>query len=118
MPFLNPGIYDVKAEAPKFETTDKTSITLVTGQTARVDFSLVPGVCHTNHGSGRRMQPCSIYDKADRGMVLDQQSIAELPVTAGSTFNLALLSPGVMTTSAGSPWNQSAQTYAIHGAGD
>lgn len=42
VPFLDPGVYDVRAEANNFKSVQKTDVTLETGQTAAVNFSLSP----------------------------------------------------------------------------
>ncbi|HKO18568.1 MAG TPA: TonB-dependent receptor [Acidobacteriaceae bacterium] len=116
IPFLPPGVYDVQVEAPGFKKLNKTSITLQVDQTATVNFQLAVGTVDmtvTVNSSATVLD----YSKADRGMVLDTQSIQELPTFDANTFNLALLAPGVMTTTAGGPGNQSAQSYSIHNAG-
>ncbi len=116
VPFLNPGIYDVRVEAENFQSVNQVDITLETGQTATVNFALNPGrVSETVvvNASEKVLD----YEKADRGMLIENKSMEELPVTTGNSFNLALLSPGVMTTTAGAPYNQSAQSLSIHNAG-
>lgn len=116
VPFLNPGIYDVRAEADKFKSVNKTNITLETGQTAAVNFSLTPGSV-TESVTVNAAEDVLDYVKADRGMVIENESVQQLPVFDGNTFNLAYLAPGFMSTTTGTaPGNQSAQTYGIHGA--
>lgn len=116
VPFLSPGIYDVRAEADRFQSVNKTSITLSTGATTTVNFSLAPGAV-TQSVTVNASDNVLEYEKADRGMLIDNKSMEELPVVTGNSFNLALLSPGVMTTTAGAPYNQSAQSLSIHNAG-
>lgn len=116
VPFLNPGIYDVSAEANGFASVVQTNITLVTDQTVAVNFSLTAGRVTqtiTVNASANVLD----YEKADRGLLLDNQSIEELPTNTGNTFNFAYLAPGFMSTTTGTaPGNQSAQTFGIHGA--
>lgn len=114
VPFLNPGTYDVTVEAAGFQKVIKTHITLQVDQTSTVNFSMPIGAQDqtvTVNASSDVLE----YAKADRGMVLENKSIEELPVLDGNTFNLAMLAPGVMTTTQGGPGNQSAQSYGIHG---
>lgn len=116
VPFLNPGIYDVQAKAPNFAALKKTSITLLTGQTADVDFALRPGAVNesiTVNASALMLD----YDKADRGNVLENEIIEEIPTFDNDTFNLAILTPGFMNTlpNSNGPGNQSAQAFGVHG---
>lgn len=117
VPFLAPGIYDVTAAATNFKTVQKTSVTLVTEQTATVNFSLPPGSV-TQQVTVNASADVLNYQTADRGNLMEKQLIEELPENDGDTFNLAFLSPGVMSTTTGTtPGNQSAQTLGIHGGG-
>jgi hypothetical protein len=115
VPFLDPGVYDVRAEIDKFKSVDKTNVTLSTGQTAEVNFSLVPGAVSetvTVNASGDVLD----YDKADVGSVLENQLLEQLPDFDNNTFNFAIYTPGLMTTTnVFAPGNQSAQTFTIHG---
>jgi len=116
VPFLDPGVYDVRVEADKFTSVDKTNITLQTGRIVAVNFTLTPGNV-TESVTVNASADVLDYVKADRGMVIENESVEQLPVFDGNTFNLAYLSPGFMSTTTGTaPGNQSAQTYGIHGA--
>jgi len=115
VPFLDPGVYDVRVEVNGFKSVDKTKITLSTGQIAEVNFSLVPGAVAetiTVNASGDVLD----YDKADVGSVLENQLLEQLPDFDNNTFNFAIYTPGLMTTTnVFAPGNQSAQTFTIHG---
>lgn len=119
VPFLDPGVYDVRAEAPNFKTVSKTMITLQTAKTLAVNFSLTPGEVTqsvTVNASGDVLD----YTNADRGNVVGETRIMQLPVLAGDPFNLASLSAGVVNTLAVgnyNPYNQTAQSLSIHGSG-
>ena len=43
IPFLDPGVYDIKVEAAGFKSVTKTKITLTTDQTVEVNFALPVG---------------------------------------------------------------------------
>jgi hypothetical protein len=117
VPFLDPGIYDVRAEASEFKSVNKTNITLSTGETAEVNFILVPGAAIETI-TVNASQDVLDYDKADRGNVLNNELVEELPTFDNATFNFAFYTPGMMTTTPGqAPGNQSAQTFGIHGGG-
>jgi hypothetical protein len=116
VPFLDPGIYDVRVEANKFKSIDKTNITLSTGETAEVNFTLVPGAA-TETVTVNASEDVLDYDKADVGNVLENHLLQQLPDFDNDTFNFAIFTPGMMTTTTGlAPGNQSAQTFTIHGA--
>ena len=116
VPFLDVGVYDVIVEATGFKTVEKTALAVATEQTADASITLVPGGVGetiTINASADVLD----YDKADRGDIVDEKRIAELPVNSGNTFNLATLSAGVTSTTTGQrDDNQSAQTLSIHGS--
>ncbi len=116
VPFLDPGVYDVRAEGVGFKSLDKTNITLSTGETAEVNFTLVPGSA-TETVTVNASEDVLDYDKADVGNVMENQLLEQLPDFDNNTFNFALFTPGLMSTTYGiAPGNQSAQTFTIHGA--
>ena len=116
VPFLDVGVYDVTVEAAGFKTEEKTSLNVATEQTADASFRLQAGAA-TETVTVNASADVLDYDKADRGDIVDQKRIAELPVNTGNTFNLATLSAGVTSTTTGQRYdNQSAQTLSIHGS--
>ncbi|MGA3214003.1 MAG: carboxypeptidase-like regulatory domain-containing protein, partial [Terriglobales bacterium] len=116
VPFLVPGIYDVRVEAAGFKSVDKTNITLSTGEAAEVNFTVVPGSV-MDTVTVNASEDVLDYDKADVGNVMENQLLEQLPDFDNDTFNFAIFTPGMMTTTTGmAPGNQSAQTFTIHGA--
>ena len=116
VPFLAPGIYDVRVEATGFKQTNKTDITLTTDQTVTVDFKLEPGAVSdtvTVNSSSDVLD----YAKADRGQLMDGTSVTQLPIQAEDPFTLAQQVAGAYNnlnpTSIG-PYNQTAQSLSIH----
>lgn len=113
--FLDPGTYDVRAEAEGFKSADKTDITLSTGQTVEVNFSLVPGATAETF-TVNASEDILDYDKADVGNLMESQLLEQLPDFDNNTFNFAISTPGLMTTTnVFAPGNQSAQTFTTHG---
>ena len=117
VPFMSPGVYDVKVEAPGFKQTNKTDITLTTDQTVTVDFKLEPGAVSdtvTVNSSADVLD----YARADRGQLMDGTSVTQLPVQAEDPFTLAQQVAGAYNnlnpTSIG-PFNQTGQDLSIHG---
>lgn len=117
VPFLEPGLYSVSAESPGLESVTKTNITLETGETVSENFTLQPGNVSqsiTVNASADILD----YNKADRGNVMENELIEELPDTDNDSFNFAYLTPGMMSTTNGmTPGNQSAQSFGVHGGG-
>jgi hypothetical protein len=115
VPFLDVGVYDVQVESTGFKMATKVGLTIATDQTADASFHLSPGGADetvTINASADVLD----YGKGDRGDIVDRKRIAELPVNSGNTFNLAVLSNGVTTTTTGTRSdNQTAQTLGIHG---
>src|SRR5690242_14216560 len=85
VPFLAPGVYDVMVEMPGFQKVNKVGITLQVDQTATVNLELPIGTIDTTVTVNSSSDVLE-YSKADRGMVLDNKSIQELPVLDGNTF--------------------------------
>ena len=116
VPFLVPGVYTVTATATGFKVENQTDITLVTDQTATVNFKLAPGSV-TETVTVNSSADVLDYSKPDRGDVVERTRISELPILAGDPFNLAELSAGAISTLATGnyePYKQTAQSLSIH----
>ncbi len=92
LPFLKPGIYTITAELEGFRKHTQEKVELQVGQTITLPIQLQVGalteivtvVSETVEGS-----------KADRGMVVDNKRVTELPLNARNPFELSTLSPGI-----------------------
>jgi hypothetical protein len=117
VPFLVPGVYEVRAEAKGFQTVVKTNITLQTGESAGIDIALKAGSV-SETVTVNASETILDYEKADRGNVMERELIEELPDISNNSFNFAYLTPGMMsTTYLYNPGNQSAQSFGVHGGG-
>ena len=93
LPFLRPGVYTVTAELEGFRTHTQSGVQLEVGQTVSMNIALQIGLRSevvTVTGETPLMET-----KADRGMVIDNERVTELPLNARNPFMLSYLSPGV-----------------------
>ncbi|MBI4476077.1 MAG: carboxypeptidase regulatory-like domain-containing protein, partial [Acidobacteria bacterium] len=92
IPFLNPGTYQIVAELSGFRTFNSSPQQLQVGQTATLNIQLQLGdvteVVTVNAESSEASRP-------DRGMVVDNIRVTELPLNARNPFMLSVLVAGV-----------------------
>lgn len=94
VPFLSPGLYDVKAEKASFKTAARKSYTLQVGDVARIDFALEVGeVTQTIEVSGGT--PLIARESTAIGTVVENKRIVELPLNGRNYLQLIALSPNV-----------------------
>ena len=94
IPFLRPGVYDISAELAGFRKVVQPKVQLEVGQTRAVNFELALGaVAEAILVTGE--SPLLESSRADRGMVIDNARITELPLNARNPFMLSYLSPGI-----------------------
>jgi hypothetical protein len=94
IPFLKPGIYTVAAELGGFKKVSQPNVELQVGQTAAVNFQLQLGQV-SEELTVTAESPLLDTSKADRGMVIDNMRVTELPLNARNPFMLSYLSPGI-----------------------
>ena len=93
-PALVPGPYQVKVEAPGFQSAVRSNIELQVQQTARVDFTLVVGqAAQTVEVSSTALLLAT--ENATVGTVIEQKSIVDLPLNGRNFLQLVALSPNV-----------------------
>jgi hypothetical protein len=94
IPFLRPGIYTLTVEMSGFQKYTRSDMRLEVSQTAVINAQLgVGGVSENVTVSAE--SPLLETSKADRGTVIDQARIAELPLQSRSPMALAVLVAGV-----------------------
>src|SRR5262249_18339969 len=96
--FVNPGTYKLTAEAAGFRTFLREGILLTLGQAATLDIPLQVG-SQSETVTVAATAPVLEAEQADRGLVVDQKKLAELPVLARVPILMAQLTPGVIWTS-------------------
>jgi len=92
--FLKPGTYDISVEAQGFKKYLRDNQILQVGQTANIDVTLEVGAASetiTITGETALLEET----KADRGNVIENKRIVELPLNARNPFMLATLTPGI-----------------------
>jgi hypothetical protein len=100
VPYLTPGLYTVSAEAPGFKKAARTDITLEAGKTAVIDLRLDVGTMSETivvKGDTELLDS----GKADRGEVVENARVTELPINGRTVWMLATLQAGARFT--GSP---------------
>ena len=93
-PFLRPGTYTVRVEAAGFKTSTRDGILLNVGQRAEVNHTLEIGALNEQI-TVTAETPMLETTSADRGGVIDNQQVAELPLNARNPFMLSMLVAGV-----------------------
>jgi hypothetical protein len=109
LPRVPIGTYTIKVENPGFQTTQQSNITLVLNQVARVDFQLTVGSVSTAV-EVTATAPLLQTDTTQLSTVMEAHAIASLPLETRNYNQLALLTPGALTTSPAS-FNSGQQTF-------
>jgi hypothetical protein len=90
------GTYEVKAEAPGFETAVQPPITLVLNETARLGFKMKVGaVTNTVQVTSEASQRQS--DTTQVSTLIDSHTITGIPLATRNYVELTLLAPGSIT---------------------
>jgi len=120
-PYLKPGMYTLTAQAAGFTTSISKDILLETGKTAVISFKLKVGeVTQSVTVEGDANLDLG---KADRGEVIENQRVTELPLNGRDPGMLALLSAGVVWGNSQSysqyqrPFDSTATSLMINGGG-
>ena len=93
-PFIKPGVYTIVVEASGFKKYSRDQQQLQVGQSATINIPLeVGGASETVTVTGET--PLLEESKADRGNVIENRRIVELPLNARNPFMLATLTPGI-----------------------
>jgi carboxypeptidase family protein len=93
-PFLNPGSYSITVEASGFKKYTRNKQELQVGQTATIDIQLEVGSANEAVNITAE-EPLLEAGNADRGAVIDNSVISELPLNGRNPFMLAALTAGV-----------------------
>ena len=95
-PGMQPGVYNVKTEAPGFSSETRTNVELQVQQVARIDFQLKVGaVSESVEVAGGA--PLLNTESADVGTVIENKRIEDLPLNGRNFLQLVGLSPNVST---------------------
>ena len=94
VPFLQPGTYTLTIEAPGFKKVVRDGLSLSVGDTVGMDITLEVGAV-TEQLTVTAEAPLLETAKADRGTLVDQQTVAEMPLNGRNPFMLAKIAAGV-----------------------
>src|SRR5688572_4018112 len=94
IPFLRPGIYTLTVEMPSFQKYTRTDMRLSVGETATINVALAVGGI-TENVTVSAESPILETSNANRGTVIDQHRIAEIPLQSRSPMALVPLVAGV-----------------------
>ena len=92
--FLRPGGYAVSVQAAGFKKFTRAGLLLNVGQTATVDVKLEVGAV-SEQVTVTAETPLLETAKADRGNVIGEKLVAELPLNSRNPFMLAMFTAGV-----------------------
>ncbi|HVJ09030.1 MAG TPA: carboxypeptidase regulatory-like domain-containing protein [Acidisarcina sp.] len=119
VPYLTPGVYDVSVEAPSFKKEIRSHITLEVGQTATLNFALTVGAVSESvvvNSDGAILD----YGKADRGEVVENTRVTELPLNGRDPGMLSILNAGAIWTGSiqwQRPFDDTQANLSINGGG-
>jgi hypothetical protein len=92
LPFLRPGMYKLAAELDGFSRYEQPQVQLELGQARTINIQLQVGAVSETVTVVSEIIEAT---KADRGMVIDNARVTELPLNARNPFMLSYLSPGI-----------------------
>ena len=102
--FLNVklGNYEATASLPGFQTSRVSRFTVTVGARQRVDFVLEVGSVEATVEVMGSAASVLETDSSDRGQLINQKQVVELPLNGRAYSDLALLSTGVVKTASAS----------------
>jgi hypothetical protein len=96
--FVNPGTYRLTAEQAGFRTFVRDNLVLSVSQAAVVDVTLVLGQASESI-TVTSEAPLLEAERADRGLVVNNKTVVDMPLNIRNPIMLAALSPGIIHTS-------------------
>ena len=110
LPQVPIGTYNIKVEHTGFQAAQQSNITLVFNQVARLDFQLKVGDVATSV-EVTAAAPLLQTESAQLSTVMNAHAITSLPLETRNYNQLALLTPGAVTTSPGAFSNSGLSTF-------
>jgi hypothetical protein len=87
------GNYQVKTDAPGFQSAEQTGITLVLNQTARIDFKMHVGAVTTT-AQVTSEAPQLQTETTQVSTLIDSRTVTDIPLATRNYVELTLLAPG------------------------
>jgi hypothetical protein len=117
--FLNPGMYKLTAEQTGFRSFVRDKIQLQVSQAATIDIVLQLGSQAETVTVGAEA-PLLEAEKSDRGLVINNRNVVELPLNIRNPVMLAALTPGIQaigTTADLNPFsNNGISSWSVNGS--
>jgi hypothetical protein len=118
--FLNPGTYKLVATTAGFKTFERDKIQLNVSEAATLPVTLEVGA-QTDKITVSAEAPLIEAEKADRGMVIDNRKVVDLPINTRNPIMLSAISNGITATSGATldqkPFSNSADgSWSINGS--
>lgn len=120
-PYLNPGTYNLEAEAAGFAKLIRKDVQVRTTESVTLDIEMKIGQVSE---SVEVTSVTPLLNSADvsLGQVLDQRRIEELPLFAGNAMDLVHLAPGTVNGTnlrlRKAPFNNAPSTFGTNGGGN
>jgi hypothetical protein len=118
--FVVPGSYKLTVEMAGFQTYVREHIELHVSQSATIDVTLQVG-SQTESVTVGAEAPLLEAEKADRGLVINNRNVVELPLNIRNPIMLAALTPGIQaigTTLDLNPFsNNGISSWSVNGSG-
>ena len=100
VPFVKPGVYDVRIQEDGFKTLDRIGVKLDVAQNARLDFALQVGSTMEMVEVAAQALQIDTTD-ASVSTVVDRQLVGNLPLNGRSFQSLLYITPGVVLNAGG-----------------
>jgi hypothetical protein len=119
LPLLNEGAYRLTVEAAGFRIHTRDAVTIRTGESTTIDVQLA---LVTGRESVQVEARAPLLDPANpaSGMIVESETIVQLPLRDGNPVMLSILAPGVINLSEGGTTraydNENASAIAVNGA--
>ncbi|MGD0500713.1 MAG: TonB-dependent receptor [Bryobacteraceae bacterium] len=119
MPYLQPGMYTLRAEHAGFKVFERTPIEIRINATVQVDAQLQLGNA-TETVNVQAATPLLDMASASQGESVDAKRVEELPIQQGVPYHLIALTPGVARTGTNmldeNPYDGTIIQYSVGGA--
>ncbi len=120
-PYLNPGIYNLEAEASGFSKLIRNNVQVRTTEIVTLDIEMKVGQV-SESVEVKAETPLLNAADVSLGQVIDQRRIEELPLFAGNAMDLVHLAPGTVNGTnlrlRKAPFNSAPSQFGTNGTGN
>jgi hypothetical protein len=96
LPYLQPGVYDIRAEKNGFKVITNTGVNVQVGDVARIDFTMEVGTVSQNVVVNTG-EPLLTTESVSLGTVVGAKQITGLPLNGRDYLSLVALTPNVVS---------------------